>query len=89
LGVISKVNYPTEKIQMNPGDRLILYTDGVVEIRNSRNEEYGVERLKKVVDRYGNLSASEMIQEIIMDTREFSGSQNYADDFTLVIVRRE
>ena len=71
------------------GDLLLFYTDGVVEVEAGGDKQFGVERLQAVVQQSLDLTASEIIDKLIRATREFSGSENYRDDFTLVIMRRE
>lgn len=88
LGVFVNVNYSPIKVSLISGDVLVLYTDGVVEINNSEGEEFGVERLRAALFRGRDLSASELVEMIILDTQEFSGSRIFADDFTLVLIKR-
>jgi sigma-B regulation protein RsbU (phosphoserine phosphatase) len=88
LGIIKKVNYQAETLLITHGDILILYTDGVVEMTNPDGLVYGAERLKHALLKGRNCTASELVQMIIQDTREFSGSQSYTDDFTLVVIKR-
>lgn len=88
LGIINNVNYTAEKLPIIPGDILALYTDGVVETFNSNEEEFGIERLKTAVLNGRGLPAAELVQQVIQETRKFSGSQSTLDDFTLVIIKR-
>jgi sigma-B regulation protein RsbU (phosphoserine phosphatase) len=90
-GVLEGVSYRTFEVTLAPGDLLLLYTDGVVEVmkEEEEEEEFGVTRLERVVQRFLHLPVSEIIGEIIRATREFAGSENYEDDFTLVIVGRK
>ena len=88
LGIMRHINYPTEKLSIVPGDIMVLYTDGVVEITNPDGIEFGIERLNNVLQQSGDLPAAEMIKMIIRATQKFSMSLNYADDFTLVIIKR-
>jgi len=87
--IIEDVSYDALEIALAPGDLLMLHTDGVVEGRRGEDEEFGVERLEAVVQRSMDLPASKIIRKIVQATQKFSGSENYQDDFTLVIVRRE
>jgi sigma-B regulation protein RsbU (phosphoserine phosphatase) len=89
LGIFNTVNYRTEKISVNSGDILMLYTDGVIEVTNPDGVEFGIERLKTVLVQGRSLPAAELIQMIIQTTQQFSCSQSYMDDFTLVIIKRE
>jgi sigma-B regulation protein RsbU (phosphoserine phosphatase) len=70
-----------------PGDTLVLYTDGVVEVMNPSGEMFGVERLEDVIRRQG--AARDLVDAVVDATRAFAGRRGYEDDFTLVIIRRD
>jgi len=88
LGILRNANYPSETLSLTPGDILVLYTDGVVDISNQAGNEFGIDRLVDVIYRGRELTADELIQKIVQTTRQFSGSHGYMDDFTLVIIKR-
>jgi sigma-B regulation protein RsbU (phosphoserine phosphatase) len=88
-GALGDVSYVAFEVLLAPGDVLLLYTDGVVEVESVEGEEFGAGRLEAVIQRSIDLPVTEIIHEIVKATREFSGSEHYRDDFTLVIVRRE
>jgi sigma-B regulation protein RsbU (phosphoserine phosphatase) len=89
LGIFGEANYFNESKFLSYGDILILYTDGVVEIENHKGDPFGVERLMILVSQYRQLPAKALLQKVIAETKNFSGSQTYLDDFTLVIVKKE
>ncbi len=89
LGVLENVRYTAFEAVLARGDMLLLYTDGVIEVVNKEDEEFGVGRLVATVGRSLDLPVSEIIGEIVRATQDFSGLESYNDDFTLVIVRRE
>ncbi|HSB67628.1 MAG TPA: GAF domain-containing SpoIIE family protein phosphatase [Anaerolineales bacterium] len=88
LGIIENVAYPINKTCLNPGDIMVLYTDGAVEISNKDGVEIGYERLRVTIHRNRDLPADTLIQRVIQTAREFSGFQRFPDDFTLVIIKR-
>ena len=89
LGIFGEADYFNESKFLSYGDILILYTDGVVEIENHNGDPFGVERLMTLVSQYRHLPAKALLQKVINETKSFSGSQTYLDDFTLVIVKKE
>jgi serine phosphatase RsbU (regulator of sigma subunit) len=74
-------------LRVETGDALILYTDGLVEARNGK-EEYGMKRLRRRVAELGVLSAKEIAQGIIDSVVTFTGGGEQKDDVTLVVVKR-
>jgi len=66
---------------------LILYTDGVTEIRNARGEEFGEERLEELLKTNYGKSPKELKNEIITRIRQFSGKMVFEDDVTLLIMQ--
>jgi sigma-B regulation protein RsbU (phosphoserine phosphatase) len=88
LGIFQKAAFPTEKASLMPGDALVLYTDGVIELRDPQGDEFGMDRLAEAVHRSLDLTAGGILQSIIQTTRQFAGSERYEDDFTLVVVKR-
>ena len=76
-----------EIIPMEPGDVFAFYTDGVVESRNAEGEEYGYDRLLKILKSNRHEDADGLHAAVLRDLRGFIGSAEYDDDLTLVIVK--
>jgi hypothetical protein len=74
-------------VRVEPGDALILYTDGLVEARN-KEKEYGVTRLRAKVRDLGDRPAAEIAAGIIASVEAFTGGRAQRDDVTLVVVKR-
>jgi sigma-B regulation protein RsbU (phosphoserine phosphatase) len=88
LGLFEDGPYEVDTATLGRGDSLVLYTDGVVEPADSREEEFGVDRLEAAVRTAADRPAAEALRAVIEATRAFSGRDQYEDDFTLVVVRR-
>jgi serine phosphatase RsbU (regulator of sigma subunit) len=76
-------------IQLEPGDGIVLYTDGVTEARNPDNELYGIERLSEVVSQNWHKTAKEIQQLVIADMRKHIGTQQVYDDITLLVLKQQ
>jgi len=76
-----------EHIDLAPGDVFVLYTDGVVESRDSDGEEYGYDRLLEIIDEYRHDDAEGIHAAILRDLRRFLGAEDYDDDMTLVVLK--
>nr|MBI1232333.1 SpoIIE family protein phosphatase [Cytophagales bacterium] len=72
----------------SPSDVLVLYTDGIIEAKNQRMEEFGYEQLKYVVNQYHYLSAKEIKEVIIRKVYEFIGKDALPDDdYSLMVIK--
>jgi sigma-B regulation protein RsbU (phosphoserine phosphatase) len=81
---------------MDPGDLLLLYTDGLIEARDQHDRFFGVEGLKAALASSGRKSLDEAKRDILEVLSEFAGTGdrakyggNFADDVSLVLVRRK
>jgi phosphoserine phosphatase RsbU/P len=75
-------------VTLEPGDLLALYTDGVVEPADERQEEFGQERLLQLLAASRARPAGDVVLAVVEATRRFSRRESYDDDFTLVVVKR-
>ena len=73
--------------ELENGDLLLLYTDGVTEALNLQNQEFGRERLTELSRQVNTLPVKEIVQEIRQALEEFSEGKPLADDTTLVVCR--
>jgi DNA-binding LacI/PurR family transcriptional regulator/serine phosphatase RsbU (regulator of sigma subunit) len=71
--------------QLEPGDVLMLYTDGILEAKAPSGEQYGFERLEQLVIKHGALPASRICELVMQDVTDWMGAQD--DDLTLVVAR--
>jgi phosphoserine phosphatase RsbU/P len=85
LGVFPERKYEDAELQLDPGDRLVLYTDGLTEAMNSDEQEFAERRLVDLCRREISLSAAELLATIKKEVVSFS-SGSFRDDFTLVVV---
>ncbi|MCT7993564.1 AAA family ATPase [Laspinema olomoucense] len=76
------------EVELNPGDGVVLYTDGIPEAENMAGEFYGMDRLCAVVSQYWQESAEAIRSGVIQDVREFIGEQKVFDDITLVVMKQ-
>ncbi|MCC3406666.1 MAG: SpoIIE family protein phosphatase [Microcoleus sp. PH2017_10_PVI_O_A] len=76
-------------VELEPGDGVVLYTDGISEARNINKKFYGIERLCEVVSVNWHKSAEQIKQSAIDDLREFIGEQKVFDDITLVVLKKK
>jgi hypothetical protein len=88
LGTALDAGYRTVQRTVAAGDLLVFYTDGLVEARNARGQEYEESRLRRAVARAArSRTAREVRDAILGDLSNFKGDEEQADDLTLVVVR--
>jgi len=87
LGIVPGSVYEEEAHRFAPGDRLVLYTDGLVEARNAARRFYGTRRIVDLVAGDGAASAEELRLAILDDLACHCGSRPPQDDVTVVVVR--
>lgn len=75
------------KIQLQPGDVFVLYTDGVVESRDREGAEYGYDRLLEALREFRHEDAPELHNSLLSHLNSFLGETDYDDDMTLVVLK--
>lgn len=76
-----------EHIPLQPGDIVTVYTDGVVESRNTQGSEYGYERLLEALKTHRKKEASALHEALLADLHEYLGRTEYDDDMTLMVLK--
>jgi sigma-B regulation protein RsbU (phosphoserine phosphatase) len=82
-------NLKVDEVQLEPGDVLVLYSDGLTECMNSAKEQYGEERLCEVLRRFAHRNAHGIEQEILREARHFRGAADPHDDLTVMVLRAD
>jgi len=85
LGVFASRNYEMGSAQLSPGDRVILFTDGITEACGVEGEEFGEARLLRLLQDHRMLSADELQAKVLAVVAEYSGGR-WQDDATLVVL---
>ena len=84
LAGMEGMHYKQESIQINRGDKLFLYTDGISEATNSKNELYNDNRLIECIRSLGNISVKKVIEAVNNDVEKFVGDAPQFDDMTML-----
>jgi len=88
LGVMEGVDYEEEGIQLETGDWIVLYTDGISEAVNAEGEQFGDEAVRELIASLPrDLSARQIADRILATIEAFAGSLEVRDDMTLMVVR--
>jgi sigma-B regulation protein RsbU (phosphoserine phosphatase) len=86
LGAMPGSRYTTHTVQLLPGDRLVLYTDGVTEAFNPAEELYGAQRLADEVHVHGGGTPAALVERICQSVTNFAGTAPQSDDITLSVL---
>jgi sigma-B regulation protein RsbU (phosphoserine phosphatase) len=86
LGILEDVQYEETRFQLQPGDKIIFYTDGIVEAMNTQEEMFGFDRLLEVVQNSASMSADALLQEINDRVNEFVDGFAQHDDLTVIVI---
>jgi len=88
IGIFCREQYSASELQLEPGDSLLLYTDGLTESRSPYDAEYGADRLSRVVGARHLLEPQALTAACIEDARSFRGGQPKPDDLTVMVIQR-
>ncbi|HPM62517.1 MAG TPA: PP2C family protein-serine/threonine phosphatase, partial [Methanoregulaceae archaeon] len=83
MGIFDDAEYSDESIQLHPGDRLLMYTDGVIEAFNSKGEPLGLDGLKSIVSRHSG-SPEDLINRVYDGVYAHASSDEPLDDIAMV-----
>jgi sigma-B regulation protein RsbU (phosphoserine phosphatase) len=89
LGIDDSLELQQASVQLDSGDAIVMYTDGVQDALNEAEEPYGENRLRSTIRDHGNGSAEEMAAALEKSLVEFIGDAEPFDDITLLIAKRE
>jgi serine phosphatase RsbU (regulator of sigma subunit) len=86
VGLLEDARFEVDEGRLEPGDRLVLYSDGVTEAHNEGGEFYGSERLMELVRANADRPCTLLHDAILQDVNRFTGGAEQADDLTLLVI---
>jgi sigma-B regulation protein RsbU (phosphoserine phosphatase) len=87
LGALPHAKYDRGRVNLNKGDLILLYTDGVSEAASDDGEMYGEDRIKKFILEHSGLPSDQLLEHLESDVESFIGGTSFDDDLTLVAAR--
>jgi sigma-B regulation protein RsbU (phosphoserine phosphatase) len=88
LGFVPNFSYTETQITLHRGNVLVLYSDGITEAMNEQEQEFGEQRLARIVQQHIAEPAEDIINHIVVKVREHSGRVPQMDDMTLLMIKR-
>ncbi|HLP47674.1 MAG TPA: PP2C family protein-serine/threonine phosphatase, partial [Candidatus Kapabacteria bacterium] len=86
-GFLEEAEYETETIELESGDILAAFTDGVPEVANRSDQFYGEEAIADFIKRNNHLSAVQIAADLFQDIETFSEGKSFRDDGTLIMLK--
>ena len=87
LGILAEAKYESASVALAPGDWLIIFTDGLIEAENARQEEYGETQLLGVIAAGAAATPAEMLKRMMAEVDLFVGATPQHDDVTCLLVK--
>ncbi len=88
LGIMDDFRFQEKMVSLNPGDMLVIFSDGVTEAMNDKEELFGEQRLIDIVREGRKYRSADLIDRIVGSVKQHAGDVPQVDDITLVVVRR-
>ena len=89
LGVFEELEYQEDTLQLEPGDTLVMFTDGVTEATDAAYQEFGTERLNNILCQQVNASCQQIIEAVETGIKDFVNGSEQSDDITMLVVKRK
>jgi sigma-B regulation protein RsbU (phosphoserine phosphatase) len=89
IGFLENNEYQENSIQLYPGDRLYLYSDGIPEAENSEKILFGTARMLSILQNCAALSLEDSLDRLLAEVEDWAGSSNLKDDVTLLSIEIE
>jgi sigma-B regulation protein RsbU (phosphoserine phosphatase) len=87
LGVLPDARYDDRPVALEPGDVLVLYTDGVSEAESPSGELFGTQRIEQVMARLADRGAKDILEGLVESVHEWTGERGPSDDLTLLVLK--
>jgi sigma-B regulation protein RsbU (phosphoserine phosphatase) len=87
LGMIGEMEYEERRIDLQPGDVLVLFTDGLVEAMDQNEQLFGLQRLTTSIRASTYLTAQQILDRILADISSFSRDLEQSDDITAIVIK--
>jgi sigma-B regulation protein RsbU (phosphoserine phosphatase) len=89
LGILQDATFASKRLELQPGDALVMYTDGITEAFNNRDELFSDERLQALISAHPYTRSRALVERIVQAVNDFAGETPQSDDITLLVVRSQ
>jgi sigma-B regulation protein RsbU (phosphoserine phosphatase) len=88
LGVLEEAGYTEQTVSLAPGEAMVLYSDGIIDATDERDNEFGLETLRRIIEANRDAPPAVLIERILAAVNAHAGDEPQTDDMTLVVLRR-
>jgi len=88
VGVFDDLEYQEAVLQLEQGDTLVLFTDGVTEATDAAYKEFGAERLDSILRQQTDANCQQIVEAVKAGIKEFVGEAEQSDDITMLVLKR-
>jgi serine phosphatase RsbU (regulator of sigma subunit) len=88
VGLMSQASFEATSFRFRPGDRLVVYSDGLVEAENESGEPFSDERLRALVRAEAGLATGALLRRLDAELRRWRGSETLSDDMSVLVLER-
>ena len=89
LGIFDGMEFKENTLQLEEGDTLVMFTDGVTEAEDAEYNEFGTDRLDNILRQHANSSCQQIIETVKDGLKNFVGNAEQSDDITMLVVKRK
>jgi serine phosphatase RsbU (regulator of sigma subunit) len=89
IGLKQNIEYTSQLVELKNEDSIYIFSDGIFEVFNDKNEEFGEEKFYDIIKESHNESPKKKIKYIMEALKQFKGSNKFEDDITLIILELE
>lgn len=86
IGILDNASFEEKQVSLQLRDKIVVFTDGVIDTKNSDGEFFGLDRLYALVEAHGALAGAALCDAIVTDIHLFAGSQQATDDVAILVV---
>jgi len=88
IGMLPVKNWCEESIEIQPGDSIVIFTDGIPEAADSKGEQFGEEKLEETIQKNREKNPRELLQSILAQVDNFIGDQPQSDDISIIVLNK-
>ncbi len=87
LGILADTAFESARVVLDPGDWLLVFTDGLVEAVNGNDEEYGEQRMLNLLHASASVTPDQVLRRMMLDVDAFVGTTPQHDDITCLLMK--